>query len=75
MPMVNFIIPLLGGKPVAGAGEIYIEKGIIKIVTDGSGHYRPVLGNIKKNLLKELWERGYIGYTNREENIKFNHGF
>ncbi len=23
----------LAGKPVAGAGEIYIEKGIIKIVT------------------------------------------
>lgn len=65
----------LAGKPVAAAGEMVIEKGIVKIVTDGSGHYQPPLDMVKKNLLNELWQRGYLGYTNKEENIKFNHGF
>lgn len=65
----------LAGKSVAAAGEMVIEKGIVKIVTDGSGHYQPPLDMVKKNLLKELWQRGYLGYTNKEENIKFNHGF
>jgi len=44
----------LAGKPVAAAGEIYIEKGIIKIVTDGSGHYRPAVSNIKKEFIKGI---------------------
>lgn len=31
----------LGGKPVAAAGEIQVENGVVKAVTDQSGHYQP----------------------------------
>lgn len=66
----------LAGKPVAAAGEIFIEKGIIKIITDGSGHYQPSLNIVKKNILKELNNRYYFNMgTNKESEIKFNHGF
>lgn len=66
----------LAGKPVAAAGEIFIEKGIIKIITDGSGHYQPSLNIIKKNILKELDNRYYFIFgENRERDIIFNHGF
>ncbi|WP_080777475.1 hypothetical protein [Chryseobacterium phocaeense] len=65
----------LAGKPVAAAGEMVVEEGLIKIVTDGSGHYQPPLDMVKTSLLKELGQRSYFGYTNKKENIKFNHGF
>ena len=32
---------LLAGKPVAAAGEITVENGVLKEVTNESGHYRP----------------------------------
>jgi hypothetical protein len=31
----------LGGEPVAGAGEIEVENGEIKVISDHSGHYTP----------------------------------
>lgn len=31
----------LGGKPVAGAGELKVEDGVLKLISDKSGHYRP----------------------------------
>ncbi|MQA81013.1 MAG: hypothetical protein GEV10_21440 [Streptosporangiales bacterium] len=31
----------LGGRPVAGAGELRVEEGVLKIISDKSGHYRP----------------------------------
>ncbi|MEP7020182.1 MAG: hypothetical protein ABI808_05990 [Pseudonocardiales bacterium] len=32
---------LLGGQPVAGAGELAVENGTLKVITNNSGHYRP----------------------------------
>ncbi|WEK69022.1 MAG: hypothetical protein P0Y62_14350 [Candidatus Chryseobacterium colombiense] len=65
----------LAGKPVAAAGEMIIEKGIIKEVTDGSGHYKPSLNLVRRNLKDELSSRGFFGFINKIEEIKFNHGF
>lgn len=66
----------LAGKPVAVAGEIFIEKGIIKEITDGSGHYQVSLDVVKNNSLEELNARNYFIYgTNREVDIKFSRGF
>lgn len=66
----------LAGKQVAAAGEMVIEKGIIKIFTNGSGHYKPSLEMVKKNTLKELLNRNYFSSgTNKQSEIKFNHGF
>lgn len=31
----------LAGKPVSAAGEIEVNNGILKTITDKSGHYRP----------------------------------
>lgn len=50
----------LSGKKVAAAGEIIIEDGVIKLITDKSGHYRPLLETLETNLRKELTSRGYF---------------
>jgi hypothetical protein len=62
----------LKGGETAAAGEIIIEKGIIKLVTDNSGHYQHLLKTVKNNLMKELNNRYYfsIGKFN-EKNINF----
>lgn len=65
----------IAGKPVAAAGEILIENGTIKKVTDGSGHYQPSLSDVKKHLLKELDARDYFLYNRKNQNIEFYHGF
>ncbi len=66
----------LAGEKVAAAGEIYIERGVIKTITDGSGHYKPSLKLVEKNMLKELSNRYYFSIgTNKESEIRFNHGF
>ncbi|WP_218581945.1 hypothetical protein, partial [Nocardia cyriacigeorgica] len=31
----------LAGGPVAGAGELEVIDGVLQLVTDSSGHYRP----------------------------------
>ncbi|WP_331758056.1 hypothetical protein OG225_42045 (plasmid) [Nocardia sp. NBC_01377] len=31
----------LGGKPVAGAGELQVVNGELRLITDQSGHYKP----------------------------------
>lgn len=59
----------LGGKPVASAGEIVVEKGIIKEVTRKSGHYQPKdISNI------QLKKRLNVDKVNTE-NINFTLGF
>ncbi len=66
----------LAGEKVAAAGDIVIEKGIIKQISNYSGHYRPSLEQVKRNLLKELNERYYFSTgLNKEENINFITGF
>lgn len=56
--------------------DIIIEKGIIKQISNHSGHYRPSLEQVKRNLLKELNERYYFSTgLNKEENINFITGF
>ena len=62
----------LAGEKVAAAGEIIIENGIIKEITNGSGHYRPDISYVKANILKELDVRDYFMYGQRtKESIKF----
>jgi hypothetical protein len=66
----------LAGEKVAAAGDIIIEKGIIKQISNQSGHYKPIIEQVKRNLLKELSTRNYFSTgTNKEENIKFITGF
>ena len=69
----------LSGEKVAAAGDIIIKDGVIKQVTNNSGHYTPLLKDVKKNLLDELDFRDYL-LNNKlwgeklEESIKFlNH--
>ena len=66
----------LSGENVAAAGDIIIEKGIIKEISNSSGHYRPNFESVKKNMLDEISNRGYfsIGINNKED-IIFNRGF
>ncbi|MCG7500824.1 hypothetical protein MHM83_02970 [Tenacibaculum sp. Mcav3-52] len=62
---------LQGGK-VSAAGEIVIEKGVIKEITNNSGHYRPLLKDVKENILKELENRDYLfhnGLVGEEKEI------
>jgi len=63
------------GKPISAGGEVFIEKGIVKVITNESGHYKPSLELVKKNMLNELNKRNYFGFTNREEQINFYQGF
>ena len=66
----------LSGKKIAAAGEIQIKNGLIKLVTNESGHYKPSITMIKDNLLKELNSRYYFfAGDNIEDNIKFTSGF
>lgn len=52
-----FIHPsFLGGQPVAGAGEITVNAGLVTYLSNGSGHYRPdetVLCQVVKELLRK----------------------
>ncbi|MFN4362475.1 hypothetical protein [Chryseobacterium hispalense] len=65
----------LSGKPVSAGGEIYIEKGIIKEITNDSGHYIPSLDFVKNNILKELEARHYFNIENTKEGIKFKSNY
>ncbi|WP_159472864.1 hypothetical protein [Chryseobacterium sp. 18068] len=65
----------LAGKPISVAGEIYIEKGVIKEVTNDSGHYIPSLDFVKKNTLKELEARYYFNVENTKEKIIFKSNY
>jgi hypothetical protein len=40
----------LAGEPVAAAGEIEISNGVIRSITDQSGHYRPPAEHLRKAL-------------------------
>lgn len=75
MYVTNFSSIFLVGKSIAAVREIVIEKGVIKTITNESGHYKPSLELVKKNMSTELNKRSYFGYTNREKQVKFNHGF
>lgn len=48
---------ILGGKPVASAGEIFVEQGKIRLINDRSGHYRPS-PEIFGQVVDELGRRG-----------------
>lgn len=61
----------LAGKPVAAAGEMIIKKGVIIEINNASGHYKPSLDFVKKNVVKELDSRYYFIGLNSERNIKF----
>ncbi|NOQ71998.1 MAG: hypothetical protein GQ574_08350 [Crocinitomix sp.] len=66
----------LSGEKIAAAGEIIIEEGIIKYVNNKSGHYMPLIDNVKDNLLLELYQRDYfVGGFNIKEEIIFKSEF
>jgi hypothetical protein len=50
---------IAGGQPVAAAGELMVEDGIIKTVTNCSGHYRPNGDLVKDRVTKSLRDQGY----------------
>ncbi len=47
----------LGNKNVAAAGEIVVELGVLKWISNGSGHYKPSPTTLL-DLFSELQERG-----------------
>ena len=58
----------LAGEPVAAAGEIWIENGVVSWINDGSGHYKPKL-KFTNQFLKELDARG-VDLSNVHVEIK-----
>jgi hypothetical protein len=50
---------LLGGEPVAGAGEIEVEDGRLVSMTNQSGHYRPTMA-MNDRVLRSLREQGLV---------------
>lgn len=59
----------LGGRPVAGAGEIVVEDGLPTLLTRRSGHYRP-LEEHQQQVRDMLAEHGVD-----VDNILFEEGF
>ena len=53
----------------------FLEKGVVKVVTDQSGHYRMQLNSVEKNILNELNRRHYFILDNSKENINFKSDF
>jgi len=49
----------LAGQPVASAGEIVVENGIVKKITRRSGHYQPTLKQ-SEQFIKKLNDNGVI---------------
>jgi hypothetical protein len=47
----------LGGRPVAGAGELVVKDGTLMLLSDKSGHYHPPRG-MTYEVLDELRARG-----------------
>ncbi|MFN7748095.1 MAG: hypothetical protein ACK5OO_04040, partial [Cyclobacteriaceae bacterium] len=47
----------LGGKPVAAAGEIEVQQGVIKSISNRSGHYQPD-HSFTNQFINELTTRG-----------------
>jgi hypothetical protein len=50
---------LLGGEPVAGAGEIEVRKGRLVAMTDQSGHYEPT-ARMNDRALQSLHDQGLV---------------
>jgi hypothetical protein len=48
---------LLAGKPVTSAGELVVENGVLKTVSNRSGHYRPP-AEINEQVFKSLEAQG-----------------
>lgn len=57
----------LSGGNVSAAGELTIENGVIKKVTNKSGHYMPNMQTVKSNLKKELQQRSYSTFHDLSE--------
>ncbi|WP_370895576.1 hypothetical protein [Chryseobacterium gossypii] len=65
----------LAGKPISAGGEIYIERGVIKEITNDTGHYMISLEHMKINTLKELQARHYFNLENTKEKIIFKSNY
>ncbi|BCG64133.1 MAG: hypothetical protein methR_P1901 [Methyloprofundus sp.] len=46
-----FHAAFLGGQPVMAAGELYVRNGVIYVMTDKSGHYKPQLQNLRNGAM------------------------
>ncbi|XP_049871945.1 uncharacterized protein LOC126370875 [Pectinophora gossypiella] len=56
---------LMAGNPVAAAGELKVDEGVIRSVSSCSGHYRPTLA-LTKQIITSLRRQGY----NKDVNIQ-----
>jgi hypothetical protein len=50
---------ILGGQPVAGAGEMSVSQGVIQSANNMSGHYLPTADVTKLQLIESLDRQGY----------------
>ena len=48
---------LAGGKAVTGAGELVVENGVVKTISNKSGHYRPT-AEMNEQVIKALESQG-----------------
>jgi hypothetical protein len=48
---------LLAGKPVTGAGELVVENGVVKVISNKSGHYQPTAA-MNEQVIKSLEAQG-----------------
>ncbi|MEJ7734968.1 MAG: hypothetical protein WKG00_37990 [Polyangiaceae bacterium] len=51
---------LAGGKPVTGAGELVVENGVVKTISNKSGHYQPT-AEMNEQVIKALEAQGVDG--------------
>ncbi|MEJ7734190.1 MAG: hypothetical protein WKG00_33970 [Polyangiaceae bacterium] len=48
---------MLAGKPVTGAGELVVENGVVKLISNKSGHYQPTAA-MNEQVIKSLETQG-----------------
>ncbi|UYZ64406.1 hypothetical protein [Hymenobacter weizhouensis] len=53
----------LSGAPVAAAGEVEVHNGVVKMVSNRSGHYMPDQ-SFTYQFIEQLWRRGVKGTEN-----------
>lgn len=61
----------LSGAPVAAAGELVAEQGVVKQVSNGSGHYQPDQ-SYTHQFVEQLWRKGAQG-TDKINVVDFEH--
>ncbi|MCB0412561.1 MAG: hypothetical protein KDD22_08555 [Bdellovibrionales bacterium] len=57
----------LAGAPVAGAGTWIVQRGIIQLVTNSSGHYKPTGDGMRQTIAKIRESIDYQFRTSRDD--------